>query len=302
MDSSLRYPGKVVIVTGGTSGIGLATVKEFVHQGANVVFSSKASDAQKGQEIQRALQASGCPGNACFQICDNRKESDIKRLIRITVERYGCLDCLVNNAGDGYKELSDDVTAQDFENLMKLNTLSYLLLSKYALPYLRQTKGNIINMASLFSTIGFKDALSTIVTQGGVIAMTKALAIDESKYGVRVNSISPGNIWTPLWKREANRFKDPKAVVQEGDSQQLMGRMGTPEEVALAILFLAADATFCTGLNLLITGGAEIGFGIKYPTNPETSPIDLGNLKDPPPSICRPTKMVVDKGNEYHCH
>ncbi|XP_015261129.1 PREDICTED: 17-beta-hydroxysteroid dehydrogenase 14-like [Gekko japonicus] len=110
--------------------------------------------------------------------------------------------------------------------------------------------------------------------------MTKALAIDESKYRVRVNSISPGNIWTPYWEKIANGYKNPEAVVQEAESYQLMGRFGTPEEVALGILFLAADATFCTGLNLLLTGGAEVGFGIKSPMGPDSSPIDLGNLKD----------------------
>ncbi|XP_060110983.1 17-beta-hydroxysteroid dehydrogenase 14-like [Heteronotia binoei] len=295
METLLRYPGKVVILTGGTSGIGLATVKEFVHQGANVVFCSKASEAQKGQEIQRELQVSGCPGEACFQVCDVRKESDIKRLIRVTLERYGCLDCLVNNAADAYRESIDDMAAQDFKNIMEVNVVSCLLLSKYALPYLRQTKGNIINVGSIVGTIGMKDFLSATVSKGAVIAMTKALAIDESKYGVRVNCISPGNTWTPLWESKANCFKNPKAVIQEGESFQLLGRLGTPEEVALGILFLATDATFCTGLDLLITGGAEIGFGIKYPMGPDTSPSDLQNMKDPPPAVRRPTKTGGDK-------
>ncbi|XP_060110568.1 17-beta-hydroxysteroid dehydrogenase 14-like isoform X2 [Heteronotia binoei] len=177
-------------------------------------------------------------------------------------------------------ESTDEFTAQEFKNIMDINTVSALLASKYALPYLRQTKGNI-NMSSLHVTIGFKNALSPVASQGATIAMTKALAIDESKYGVRVNCISPGNISFPLWEREANRFKNPKAVIQEGESYQLMGHFGTTEEVVLAILFLAADATFCTGQSLLITGGAEIGFGIKYPMGPDTSPSDLQNMKDP---------------------
>ncbi|KAL8176808.1 UNVERIFIED_CONTAM: hypothetical protein K2H54_038873 [Gekko kuhli] len=179
--------GKVVIVTGGTSGIGLATVREFVRHGANVVFCSRSNDAEKGQAIQRDLKASGCPGDAFYQVCDVRRESDIKRLIRVTLERYGCLDCLVNNAGNIYLESLDDVTPQDFENIMQLNVVSCLLLSKYALPYLRQTKGNIINMGSIEGVIGMKNALSAAASKGALIAMTKALAIDESKYGVRVN-------------------------------------------------------------------------------------------------------------------
>uniref|UniRef100_A0ACB8EVE6 Uncharacterized protein n=1 Tax=Sphaerodactylus townsendi TaxID=933632 RepID=A0ACB8EVE6_9SAUR len=187
MATQLRYPGKVVIVTGGTSGIGLGIVREFVRQGANVVFCSKPSEAEKGKAIQRELQDSRCPGDAYFEVCDVRKEADIKRLISATLERYGCLDCLVNNAGDVRLDKIDDVTAQDFYSTMELNTRSILLASKYALPYLRETRGNIINMASLAGMIGTNHRVTYSSSKGAVIAMTKTLAIDESKYGVRVN-------------------------------------------------------------------------------------------------------------------
>uniref|UniRef100_A0ACB8EVL2 Uncharacterized protein n=1 Tax=Sphaerodactylus townsendi TaxID=933632 RepID=A0ACB8EVL2_9SAUR len=130
MAGQLRYPGKVVIVTGGTSGIGLVIVREFVRQGANVVFCSEPSQVEVGEAIQRELQNCGCPGDAYFQVCDVCNETDIKRLILVTVERYGCLDCLVNNAGDAYAEKIDDVTAQEFRRVLKLNTLSVLLASK----------------------------------------------------------------------------------------------------------------------------------------------------------------------------
>ncbi|KAL8176798.1 UNVERIFIED_CONTAM: hypothetical protein K2H54_038772 [Gekko kuhli] len=187
MATCLRYPGKVVIVTGGTSGTGLAIVREFVHQGANVVFCSRAAGAQDGQAIQRDLQASGCPGDAFYQICDVLNESDIQRLISVTVERYGCLDCLVNNVGTSDFKSIDELCAQDFRNIMEINTVSCLMMSKYALPYLRETKGNIINIASIFGVVGLKHDVSYIASKAAMIAMTKALAIDESKYGVRVN-------------------------------------------------------------------------------------------------------------------
>ncbi|XP_048374274.1 17-beta-hydroxysteroid dehydrogenase 14-like [Sphaerodactylus townsendi] len=267
MATQLRYPGKVVIVTGGTSGIGLATVREFVRRGANVVFCSLPSEAEKGQAIQRELQDSECPGDAYFAVCDVRKETDIKRLISVTVERYGCLDCLVNNAGSGRA-----VSAQDFHNMMELNALSVLLASKYALPYLRKTKGNIINLASLFGVIGMKNTVTYSSSKGAVIAMTKTLAIDESKYGVRVNCISPSNIWTPSWEGHANQSPNPEAAKKEGRNFQLMGRFGTPEEVALAAIYLAADGTFCTGFNLVVSGGAEVGFGVKNQVDQEPSP------------------------------
>ncbi|XP_054850068.1 uncharacterized protein LOC129339513 [Eublepharis macularius] len=272
MTTYLRYPAKVAIVTGGTRGIGLAIVREFVRQGAKVVFCSRACGAERGQAIQRELQDSGCPGEAFYQVCDVRNESDIQRLILVTIECYGCLDCLVNNAGDFETETIDDVTAQDFCNIMELNVVSCLLTSKYSLPYLRKTRGNIINVSSLYGVIGGKNLLSYNASKGAVIALTKALAIDESKYGVRVNSITPSNIWTSLWERYANQSPDPEAKIQEGQAYQLMGRFGTPEEVALGVLYLAADGTFCTGFNLLVTGGAEVGFGMKSEVDPQPGP------------------------------
>ncbi|XP_048374275.1 17-beta-hydroxysteroid dehydrogenase 14-like [Sphaerodactylus townsendi] len=263
MAIQLRYPGKVVIVTGGTSGIGLATVREFARHGANVVFCSKPSEAEVGRAIQRELQTCGCAGDACFQVCDMHKEGDIQKLIGATIERYGCLDCLVNNAGDGHPEIIDDLNAQDFNNFMELNAVGSMLAAKYALPYLRETRGNIINISGLSGVGGGKHLLSYSSSKGAILAMTKTLAIDESKYGVRVNSISPGFVWTPLYERYVSFFPDPEAKIQEDKCCQLLGRLGTAEEVALAVLFLAADGTFCTGANLVVSGGADVGFGIK---------------------------------------
>ncbi|XP_015280691.1 PREDICTED: 17-beta-hydroxysteroid dehydrogenase 14-like [Gekko japonicus] len=279
MATCLRYPGKVVIVTGGTSGIGSAIVREFVHQGANVVFCSRASGAEEGQAMQRDLQASGCPGDVFYQVCDVKNESDIKRLISVTIQRYGCLDCLVNNAGTSYFKTIDETSSQDFRNLMEINTVSCFLAAKYALPYLRETKGNIINMASITGVIGKKGDVAYNSSKGAIIAMTKALAIDESKYGVRVNSISPGYISTPLTERDANASPNPEMAMRKIINSGLIQRLGAPEEVALAALYLASDGTFCTGLNLLISGGAEVGFGIKNQMDSEPEQSGGGNSK-----------------------
>ncbi|KAL8176801.1 UNVERIFIED_CONTAM: hypothetical protein K2H54_038812 [Gekko kuhli] len=230
---------------------------------------------EQGQAIQRDLQASGCPGDAFYQVCDVQKESDIKRLIQVTVQRYGCLDCLVNNAGIAYAEQIDGVSAQDFLNLMEINTVSCLLASKYALPYLRETKGNIINMASTDGVFGDMYSVSYASSKGAVIAMTKALAIDESKYGVRVNRLCL-----------QNRASDPSGggggadlltlrsqpAIKGENIIQFMGRLGNPKEVALGVLFLAADGTFCTGLDLVLSGGAEPGFGRKNQVDAEPEP------------------------------
>ncbi|XP_078233144.1 L-fucose dehydrogenase isoform X2 [Pogona vitticeps] len=249
MAGELRYACKVVIVTGGSRGIGEAILRKF---------------GERGEALQKELEESGCPGEARFVVCDVASEADVENLVSVTINLYGCLDCLVNNAGvhPAYQEI-DDVSAQDFHRLLDINVVGYFLAAKYALPHLRKTKGNIINIASLVAIIGEANALAYVATKGAVTAMTKAMALDESKCGVRVNSISPGNIWTPLWQKLASEADDPQAKTQEGIDAQPLGRLGTPEEIALAVLFMACDATFCTGADLVISGGAELGYGKK---------------------------------------
>ncbi|KAK2088872.1 hypothetical protein P7K49_034779 [Saguinus oedipus] len=132
-----------------------------------------------------------------------------------------------------------------------------------ALPHLRKSQGNIINISSLVGAIGQAQAVPYVASKGAVTAMTKALALDESPYGVRVNCISPGNIWTPLWEELAASTPDPRATILEGTLAQPLGRMGQPAEVGAAAVFLASEANFCTGIELFVTGGAELGFGHK---------------------------------------
>ncbi|KAG7233141.1 hypothetical protein INR49_007421, partial [Caranx melampygus] len=269
-DMSPRYQDKVVIVTGGSKGIGRGIVRVFVENGAKVVFCARGGAA--GEALEAELNKAG-PGSSKFVSCDVSKEEDIKRLIAVTVERHGHIDCLVNNAGwhPPYKP-TDDTTAEEFRDLLNLNLISYFLASKvtcltlslqYALPYLRQRQGNIINVSSLVATIGQRDAAPYVATKGAIISMTKAMAIDESRYNVRVNCISPGNVMTPLWEELAAQTPDAAAAIKKGEDAQLMGRMGTETESGLMALYLAADATFCTGIDLLLSGGAELNYGFK---------------------------------------
>ncbi|XP_069598827.1 17-beta-hydroxysteroid dehydrogenase 14 isoform X2 [Ranitomeya imitator] len=244
----LRYHNKVVIVTGGTKGIGEATVR---------VFEETACD------LEAELESSGS-GAAIYVSCDVTKEDEIKKLIDETVKTFGKIDCLINNAGwHPPEQIIDNTSAQDFQDLLSLNLIGYFLTAKYALPHLRKTQGNIINVSSLVGIIGQKHAIPYVATKGAVTAMTKAMAVDESQYNVRVNSISPGNIWTPLWKELSSHSTDPDAMILGGKEAQLLGRMGTAEECASAALFLAAEGTFCTGIDILLTGGAELNYGSK---------------------------------------
>src|SRR5262249_44732764 len=152
----------------------------------------------------------------------------------------------------------------DLRNLIDLNVISVFAACKFALPHLRITKGNIINLSSLVATIGQHHATTYVATKGAVLSLTKALAIDEACHGVRVNSISPGNVWTPLWKEAVDASTNPDQTMADGESAQVLGRMGTVEEVGRLALFIAAEATFTTGVDHLLTGGAELGYGRKW--------------------------------------
>ncbi|XP_032694818.1 17-beta-hydroxysteroid dehydrogenase 14 isoform X2 [Lontra canadensis] len=170
----------------------------------------------------------------------------------------------------------EETSAQGFRQLLELNLLGTYTLTKLALPHLRKSRGNIINISSLVGAIGQVQAVPYVATKGAVTAMTKALALDESQYGVRVNCISPGNIWTPLWEELAAFTPDPAATIREGTLAQPLGRMGQPADVAAAAVFLASEANFCTGIELFVTGGAELGYGRKAipgtPVEPPTIP------------------------------
>jgi NAD(P)-dependent dehydrogenase (short-subunit alcohol dehydrogenase family) len=257
----MRYKDKVVVVTGGSKGIGKGCVQAFVGAGAKVVFCARHE--VEGHALASALTSQG-PGQAQFEACDVSKTDDVKRLIDSTVSRHGRLDCLVNNAGWHPPHQSiDEFSILDFRDLLELNLVSLFAACKFALPYLRQTQGNIINLSSLVGVIGQLHATTYVATKGAITAFTKALAIDEAAHGVRVNSVSPGNIYTPLWQQAIDTSADPRQCREDGERAQLLGRMGTIEEAGKLCLFIATEATFTTGVDHIISGGAELGYGKK---------------------------------------
>ncbi|RMX45463.1 hypothetical protein pdam_00023240 [Pocillopora damicornis] len=259
---NLRYGGKVAIVTGGSKGIGEGIVREFVKAGAKVVFCARG--VEDGKKLEKEVTEKG-PGEGYFIKCDVSKEEDIKNLVDKTVEKYGCIDCLINNAGWHPPEgkTVDHTTVDEFKNLLNLNLVNYFIFCKFALPHLRKTKGSIINVSSLVAQIGQPGAVAYVASKGAITSMTRALAVDEAKHGVRVNSVSPGNVWTPLWDQLARSSGNFEKSKKDGDEAQLMGRMGTLEESGQACLYLAAEATFTTGIDLLLSGGAELTYGKK---------------------------------------
>jgi NAD(P)-dependent dehydrogenase (short-subunit alcohol dehydrogenase family) len=257
----MRYSGKVVIVTGGSKGIGEGCVRVFAEAGATVVFCARNGAA--GEALAREVSAKG-PGEAHFVRGDVSKVDDLRALVEGAGQRFGRIDCLINNAGwHPPARPIDDFTVEEFRELLDLNLVSIFAACKLALPHLRRAKGNIINMSSLVGTMGQIHATTYVATKGAITAFTKALAIDEAVHDVRVNSVSPGNIYTPLWQEAIDAAPDPARCRADGEAAQVLGRMGTIEEAGRLCLFLAAEATFMTGVDHIISGGAELGYGRK---------------------------------------
>jgi NAD(P)-dependent dehydrogenase (short-subunit alcohol dehydrogenase family) len=260
----LLYPDKVVIITGGSRGIGKGCAQEFVKAGSRVVICAK--NEAEGEAVVASLTetADSQAGDVVFISCDVRRTEDIRNLIDATVSRYGKIDCLINNAGwhPPHKAI-DEFSVEEFRDLLNLNIVSIFTASKFALPHLRQSRGNIVNMSSLVATLGQHHATTYVATKGAITAFTKALAVDEAPHGVRVNSVSPGNIYTPLWQEAIDAAEDPQQYRAEGEAAQLLGRMGHIEEVGRLCVFIAAQATFTTGVDHIISGGAELGYAQK---------------------------------------
>jgi NAD(P)-dependent dehydrogenase (short-subunit alcohol dehydrogenase family) len=251
----MRYDGKVVLVTGGTQGIGEGCVRVFAAAGAAVVFCARGEAA--GQKLAKEVGGD-------FVRVDVSKAREVEAFVDGAAARHGRIDCLINNAGWHPPHVPiDDFSLDDLRSLFELNVVSMFAACRRALPHLRKSKGSIINMSSLVAAMGQLHATTYAATKGAITAFTKALAVDEAAHDVRVNSVSPGNVWTPLWEQAVNQSPDPKACRAAGDAAQVLGRMGTIEEAGKLCLFLAAEATFTTGVDHILSGGAELSYGRK---------------------------------------
>jgi meso-butanediol dehydrogenase/(S,S)-butanediol dehydrogenase/diacetyl reductase len=249
----MRLEQKVCIITGGGSGIGRATCLRFADEGARLVVADKrASSAQ--------AVASECAGKGAQAIAveaNVASHADVKRMIAATVERFGRLDILVNNAGYGILGTVVDTDEDAWDALMSVNVRGVFLCSKYAIPVMKANGGGtIVNTASVVASVGIGNRAAYCASKGAVAALTRAIAIDHVADGIRCNAIAPGTIDTPYFDEMLKQSADPSAMRKALAARQLLGRLGTPEEIAAGILFLASnESRFATGTILTADGG-----------------------------------------------
>jgi NAD(P)-dependent dehydrogenase (short-subunit alcohol dehydrogenase family) len=254
----MRLKDKVAIVTGSSKGIGEGIARVFSNEGARVVVVCRTEDAGMGM----AEELGASEGRAIFVKTDVTSSESIQKMIKQTIDVFGKLDVLVNNAGYHISKSVENISEEEWDFLINTNLRSTFLCSKYAIPHLRKTRGNIINISSMVGQVGQPNAGAYTATKGGQIAMSKGMAIYLAPDGIRVNVICPGWIQTPLVDDWFNQQDDPEEWRRYVFKQHPLGRIGTIGECGKAALFLACDedSSFITGITLDIEGGVTLGY------------------------------------------
>ena len=249
-----KLDGMIAAVTGGASGIGEATVRRFISEGAEVAFADR--DAMGGQRVAAEIAAEG--GKVHFVEADVAQEPACLAFIQKTLERFGRLNALVNNAGIRLYQTVVDATAESWDEILSVNLKSYAYCAKGAIPAMRRSGGgSIVNVASVRSIVVGGNTIQYDTAKHAVAGLTRGLAMDHGAEGIRVNAVCPGPIFTPYHARRLqNTGKTVAQYNEDAASRTMLKRPGTAEEVAACILFLASnDASYVTGSLLFVDGG-----------------------------------------------
>ncbi len=245
----MRVSGKVALISGGAGGIGAATARLLAQEGAAVVIGDLLEEA--GRQTEAQITEAG--GQATFMNLDVTREQDWADIISVAVASYGKLDVLVNNAGISGRATVEETTEELWDQVMAVNAKGVFLGAKLAIPAMRKAGGgSIINISSIYGMIGSETSAAYHSSKGAVRLFTKAAAIQYAKEGIRVNSVHPGFVESPM-TQQAHAIEEVRSL---RISRTPIGRMGTPEDIASGILYLASDeSSFVTGSELVIDGG-----------------------------------------------
>jgi len=252
-----RLQNKIALVTGSGSGIGASIADTFAKAGAFVFVTDL--DEKSGRQTAEKITAQN--GRAEFQPLDVTSEENCRRVAQTVHSSKGRLDVLVNNAGIGHVGTMLQTTGADLDRLYAVNVRGVFNVTKVFLPdMLKRKSGNIINLASIGAVVGVRDRVAYCTTKFAVAGLTKSMALDHAKDGIRVNCICPGRVETAFVAARLAEYPDPEKARQEMSASQAIGRMGKPEEIAAAALYLASDeSAFVTGTEFIIDGGFSAG-------------------------------------------
>jgi NAD(P)-dependent dehydrogenase (short-subunit alcohol dehydrogenase family) len=255
-----RLAGKVAVVTGATSGLGRAGAIRFAAEGARVVASSRRQD--EGMRVVREIEDQG--GKAIFVGCDVTREHDVRALIAAAEEAYGAVHILYASAGVMPTGTAPETSEEDWRLAIEVNLGGAFRLAKFGIPALRRAGGGaIVLTASELGLVGASQAAAYCAAKGGVVNLTRALAIDCGPLGIRVNCLCPGPIETPMLRGWFDAAPDPAEAERIQVTPVLLGRIGRPEEIAEAALHLASDASsYATGSVVVVDGGATAWYGL----------------------------------------
>ncbi len=253
----MRLEGRVALITGGTSGIGSATAERFASEGAAVAITGRSSE--RGEQVVQTIVANG--GDALFIRSDVRLAEDCRQAVDKTLERFGKIDVLFNNAGVLHPRTVPECTEEEWDETIDSSLKGAFLMSKYAIPSMIENGGgSIIHTSSGWGILGGDRAAAYCAAKGGLIVMAKAMAIDHGPDGIRVNCVCPGDVMTPMLPDEAGKRGMSWDDYIAGAADRPLGRVGTAEDIADAVLFLASDeSSFVTGDALVVDGGGIAG-------------------------------------------
>ena len=248
-----RLSGKVALVTGAGSGIGAAIAETLAAAGARV-FATDHNERTVHATADRIRSSGGTVEALVLDVSDEAACAGASARVTGTA---GALDVLVNNAGIGHVGTLVTTTGEDLDRLYAVNVRGVFNVSKAFLPaMLERRRGSIVNIASVGGVVGIRDRLAYCTTKFAVVGLTKSMALDHASGGVRVNCICPGRVETPFVAARLKEYPDPERAYREMSASQSLGRMGRPEEIAAAALYLSSDeAAFVTGSALMIDGG-----------------------------------------------